>query len=33
VDNISPLALKLVASSSIVVWFTVAASGRWIGFS
>ena len=33
VDNISPLALKLVASSSIVVWFTVAACGRWIGFS
>jgi len=33
VANISPLALKLVASSSIVVWFTVAASGRWIGFS
>ena len=33
VGNVSALALKLVASSSIVVWFTVAASGRWIGFS
>ena len=25
--------LKLVAVTSIAIWFTVAASGRWIGFS
>jgi hypothetical protein len=32
-DEISPLALKLTAICSLVIWFTVAASGRWIGFS
>ena len=32
-DEISPLAIKLTAISSLIVWFTVAASGRWIGFS
>ncbi len=31
--TLSPLALKLVALASISVWFIVAASGRWIGFS
>jgi hypothetical protein len=30
---ISPLTLKLVALASISLWFIVAASGRWIGFS
>ena len=24
---------KLVGAASIMVWFTVAATGRWIGFS
>jgi len=28
-----PITLKLVAIASISVWFLVAASGRWIGFS
>lgn len=32
-DDIDPLVLKLVAISSMMVWFTVAATGRWIGFS
>ena len=31
--ELSPLTLKLVALASISVWFLVAASGRWIGFS
>lgn len=31
--EISPLTLKVVALASISVWFLVAASGRWIGFS
>ena len=31
--SIAPLTLRLVAISSILIWFTVAASGRWIGFS
>ena len=31
--QISPLTLKLVGAASISVWFIVAASGRWIGFS
>jgi hypothetical protein len=31
--TIKPLTLKLVAAASISVWFIVAASGRWIGFS
>jgi hypothetical protein len=25
--------LKLVALASLTIWFLVAASGRWIGFS
>lgn len=29
----NPLITKLVAVSSIMTWFTVAACGRWIGFS
>jgi len=32
-DSIKPWVLKLLAVASIIVWFTVAASGRWIGFS
>ena len=32
-DSINPWALKLTAVASLIVWFVVAASGRWIGFS
>ena len=32
-DTINPWALRLIAVSSMTIWFTVAASGRWIGFS
>ncbi len=31
--QISPLAVKLVAIASLAIWFSVAATGRWIGFS
>lgn len=31
--EIKPLTLKLVGAASISLWFIVAASGRWIGFS
>tara|TARA_Y100001933_G_scaffold264871_1_gene333177 strand:+ start:1134 stop:1610 length:477 start_codon:yes stop_codon:yes gene_type:complete len=31
--TLSPWVLRLVAVTSLVIWFTVAASGRWIGFS
>ena len=31
--SINPLVIKLVACASIIVWFSVAATGRWIGFS
>ena len=31
--QLNPMTLKLVALASISVWFLVAASGRWIGFS
>lgn len=30
---VKPVTLKLVAIASITTWFTVAAAGRWIGFS
>jgi hypothetical protein len=30
---INPWTLKLVGGTSILIWFSVAASGRWIGFS
>jgi hypothetical protein len=33
VDNLSPLMVRLLAVSSIMVWVTVAATGRWIGFA
>ena len=32
-EGITPGLLKLMALTSIAIWFTVAASGRWIGFS
>jgi hypothetical protein len=32
-STISPMTLKLVGLASISLWFIVAASGRWIGFS
>ncbi|MDA1369513.1 MAG: hypothetical protein O2971_01960 [Proteobacteria bacterium] len=32
-EAINPWLLKAVAISSVMVWFTVAATGRWIGFS
>lgn len=32
-EAIRPGVLKLMALTSIAIWFTVAASGRWIGFS
>jgi hypothetical protein len=31
--SLSPITLKLVGLASISLWFLVAASGRWIGFS
>lgn len=31
--SINPWALRSVAVASLCIWFTVAASGRWIGFS
>ncbi len=32
-DTINVWSLRLIAVSSMIIWFTVAASGRWIGFS
>lgn len=32
-DTINPWAVRMVAVSSLIIWFTVAACGRWIGFS
>lgn len=32
-SDINPWALRALAVSSICIWFTVAACGRWIGFS
>jgi hypothetical protein len=32
-DALRPVTLKLVALASMSLWFVVAASGRWIGFS
>jgi hypothetical protein len=31
--QLHPVTLKLVALASLTIWFLVAASGRWIGFS
>ncbi len=33
IDSIHPWVLRLVAIASLLVWFSVAATGRWIGFS
>ncbi|PCJ26615.1 MAG: hypothetical protein COA96_04665 [SAR86 cluster bacterium] len=33
IDKINPTVVKLVAISSMLVWMTVAATGRWIGFA
>ncbi len=32
-NEINPWAIRLLAVASILIWFTVAATGRWIGFS
>ena len=32
-EEINPWVTKAVAISSLMIWFTVAATGRWIGFS
>ena len=32
-EQVNPWLLKSMAVASIMVWFTVAATGRWIGFS
>ncbi len=32
-DELNPVVIRLVAIASILVWFMVAATGRWIGFS
>jgi len=32
-EEIEPWTMRLLAVASILVWFTVAATGRWIGFS
>jgi hypothetical protein len=32
-DKLQPLTLKMVGLASLSIWFLVAASGRWIGFS
>ena len=31
--SFNPWTLRLVGLSSLMIWFTVAATGRWIGFS
>ena len=31
--EIAPWVIRMLACASITVWFTVAATGRWIGFS
>src|SRR4030095_6178108 len=31
--QLTPVTLKLMALASMAIWFVVAASGRWIGFS
>ena len=32
-DSINPWVLRLTAVASLMIWFSVAATGRWIGFS
>ncbi|MEX2130733.1 MAG: DUF6644 family protein [Pseudohongiellaceae bacterium] len=33
IDEINPTVIRLVATSSMMLWVTVAATGRWIGFA
>ncbi len=33
VDSLNPWVVRLVALASLTIWFSVAATGRWIGFS
>jgi hypothetical protein len=33
IDGINPRVRQMVAMASLMVWFSVAATGRWIGFS
>jgi len=33
IESLNPWAVRAVAIASLTVWFTVAATGRWIGFS
>jgi hypothetical protein len=33
IENLNPWAIRAVAVASLTIWFTVAATGRWIGFS
>lgn len=33
IDNLDPWVVRAVAVASLTVWLTVAATGRWIGFS
>ncbi len=32
-ETVSPMVVKLVAFTSLLIWFSVASAGRWIGFS
>ena len=32
-ETVSPMVVKLVAITSLFIWFNVASAGRWIGFS
>lgn len=32
-DDLRTVTCRLLGASSLMIWFTVAASGRWIGFS
>ena len=32
-ENLNPWVVRIVAIASLMCWFTVAATGRWIGFS
>jgi hypothetical protein len=33
IDSINPWVQRMVALASLMIWFSVAATGRWIGFS
>jgi hypothetical protein len=32
-SDLGPWTIRILAVASIIIWFTVAATGRWIGFS